>query len=143
VCISKMEWKTYPKRRDVEYDDFVYCVEVPSGCIVTRRGKRTAISGNCIHRKAYHSLVQALNIDSEEIYKYPETKGRIKYLEKYLENDPKIIGKKRILKRLILFTALVERINLFTQFYILTSFSYHSRGLETIGALQKSTAQEE
>src|SRR5690606_33044704 len=54
VCISKMEWKTYPKRRDVEYDDFVYCVEVPSGCIVTRRGKRTAISGNCIHRKAYH-----------------------------------------------------------------------------------------
>jgi len=95
------------------------------------------------HRKSYHALVEALNIDIEEIYKYPETKGRIKYLEKYLENDPKIIGKKRILKRLILFTALVERISLFTQFYILTSFSYHSRGLETIGALQKSTAQEE
>lgn len=95
------------------------------------------------HRKSYHALVEALNIDIEEIYKYPETKGRIKYLEKYLENDPKIIGKKRILKRLVLFTVLIERISLFTQFYILTSFSHHNKGLETIGALQKSTAQEE
>lgn len=96
-----------------------------------------------VHRLSYHALVEALNIDSNDIHKYPETKGRIKYLEKYLEKDPKIIGKKRILKRLILFTTLIERISLFTQFYILTSYSYHSRGLDTIGALQKSTAQEE
>lgn len=95
------------------------------------------------HRKSYHHLVECLGIDVEDIYKHPATKGRVKYLEKYLEEDPKIIGKKRILKRLILFTALVERISLFTQFYILTSFSHNNKGLNAIASLQKSTAQEE
>lgn len=96
-----------------------------------------------IHRQSYHHLIECLGIDTDEINKYPATRGRVKYLEKYLIEDPKIIGKKRILKRLILFTALVERISLFTQFYILTSFSHNNKGLNAIAALQKSTAQEE
>ncbi|MDB4314568.1 ribonucleotide-diphosphate reductase subunit beta [bacterium] len=95
------------------------------------------------HRRSYHSLLENLKIDPKEIYDYAATKGRIEYLTKYLETDPKIIGKKRILKKLVLFTTLVERVSLFTQFYILMSYSRANKGLKTISSLQQSTATEE
>lgn len=96
-----------------------------------------------VHRRSYHSLLEALKIDPKEIYEHPQTKGRINYLSKHLEEDPKIIGKKRILKKLVLFTSLVERVSLFTQFYILMSFAKANKGLKTLSALQQSTAIEE
>lgn len=95
------------------------------------------------HRRSYHSLLENLKINPKEIYQFPSAQGRVDYLSKYLENDPKIIGKKRVLKKLVLFTALVERISLFTQFYILMSYARANRGLETISALQQTTATEE
>ncbi len=95
------------------------------------------------HRRSYHSLAENLNVDLDDINKYTALKGRIEYLGKYIENDPKIIGKKRILKKLVLFTSLVERCSLFTQFYILMSYAYNNKGLKTISALQESTAIEE
>ena len=95
------------------------------------------------HRRSYHSLAENLNIDIEEVSKYEVLKGRIEYLAKYIQTDSKIIGKKRILKKLVLFTSLVERCSLFTQFYILMSYAYRNRGLKTISALQESTALEE
>lgn len=96
-----------------------------------------------VHRRSYHSLLEALNIDPNEVYRYPQTSGRISYLTKHLEEDPKIIGKKRILKKLVLFTSLVERVSLFTQFYILMSYAKRNKGLKTVSALQQSTAIEE
>jgi ribonucleoside-diphosphate reductase beta chain len=95
------------------------------------------------HRRSYHSLLENLKINPQEVFDHPATKGRIEYLTKYLENDPKIIGRKRILKKLVLFTALVERVSLFTQFYILMSYSKANKGLKTISSLQQSTATEE
>lgn len=95
------------------------------------------------HRRSYHALLENLRIDPNEINHRQETKGRIDYLTKYLEVDPKIIGKKRVLKKLVLFTALIERISLFTQFYILMSYAKRNRGLKIISSLQQSTAQEE
>jgi len=95
------------------------------------------------HRRSYHSLAEILNVDIDDIQNHEALKGRIEYLSKYIETDPKIIGKKRILKKLVLFTSLVERCSLFTQFYILMSYAYHNRGLKTISALQESTALEE
>ncbi len=95
------------------------------------------------HRRSYHSLAECLGVSLDDIDKYEALKGRVEYLTKYLQNDPKIIGKKRILKKLILFTSLVERCSLFTQFYILMSYAYNNRGLKTISALQESTAIEE
>lgn len=95
------------------------------------------------HRRSYHSLLENLKINPDEINDHEATRGRINYLSKYLETDPKIIGKKRILKKLVLFTSLVERISLFTQFYILMSYSRSNRGLKTVSSLQQSTAQEE
>lgn len=95
------------------------------------------------HRRSYNALSQILNVDSDSIKEHKALEGRVKYLSKYLEKDPKIIGKKRILKKLVLFTSLVERCSLFTQFYILMSYAYRNRGLKTISALQESTAIEE
>lgn len=95
------------------------------------------------HRRSYHALAEALNVDTDNIQEYEALKGRIAYLAKYIETDPKIIGKKRVLKKLVLFTSLVERCSLFTQFYILMSYAYRNRGLKTISALQESTAIEE
>jgi ribonucleoside-diphosphate reductase beta chain len=95
------------------------------------------------HRRSYHSLAEALGVSVDNLDSYEALKGRINYLTKYVEPDPKIIGKKRVLKKLVLFTALVERCSLFTQFYILMSYAYRNRGLKTISALQESTALEE
>jgi len=95
------------------------------------------------HRRSYHSLSEQLNINNEEIKNHKALQGRVNYLQKYLEKDPKIIGKKRILKKLVLFTSLVERCSLFTQFYIIMSYAYRNRGLKTMSALQESTAIEE
>lgn len=95
------------------------------------------------HRRSYHSLNEELGVNVEEAKNHPALQGRINYLSKYLEKDPKIIGKKRLLKKLTLFTSLVERGSLFTQFYILMSYAKHNKGLKTISALQQSTAIEE
>ncbi len=95
------------------------------------------------HRRSYSSLAEELKIDTDNIEIYPSLKGRLNYLTKYLEKDPKIIGKKRILKKLVLFTSLIEKGSLFTQFYGLMSFAKRNKGLKTISALQQSTATEE
>jgi ribonucleoside-diphosphate reductase beta chain len=95
------------------------------------------------HRRSYHSLLENLKINPQEIHEHPVLEDRVAYLTKYLEKDPKIVGKKRILKKLILFTTLVERVSLFTQFYILMSFAKANHGLKTISSLQQTTATEE
>lgn len=95
------------------------------------------------HRRSYHALAKELGINLDEIHDHKALEGRIKYLTKHLERDPKIIGKKHILKKLVLFTSLTERISLFTQFYILMSYAFHNKGLQTISALQSSTCVEE
>ena len=95
------------------------------------------------HRRSYASLAEELKIDTDNLAGEPALEGRIKYLKKHLEKDPKIIGKKRVLKKLVLFTSLVERCSLFTQFYGLMSFAKRNKGLKTISALQQSTATEE
>lgn len=95
------------------------------------------------HRRSYHSLADEIGVNVAEIDEHPILRDRLSYLNKHLEKDPRIIGKKRILKKLILFTALVERGSLFTQFYILMSYAKHNRGLKTISSLQMTTASEE
>ena len=97
------------------------------------------------HARSYRALADALGLTGmlDDILDLPVVGDRIKYLTKYLENDPKVIGKKRILKTLVLFTALVEKGSLFTQFYILMSYSQRNRGLKSISKLQRTTATEE
>lgn len=96
-----------------------------------------------IHRRAYHSLVENLKINLSEINDHPALAGRLNYLTKHLEKDSRLIGRRHVLKKIVLFTSLVERISLFTQFYILMSFSRKKKQLNTIASLQQSTAKEE
>lgn len=95
------------------------------------------------HRRSYHSLANELKIDTDNLEENPALQGRIAYLNKHLEQDSRIIGKKRVLKKLVLFTALVERCSLFLHFYILMSFAKSNKGLKTISALQATTCKEE
>jgi ribonucleotide reductase beta subunit family protein with ferritin-like domain len=95
------------------------------------------------HRRSYFSLANQLGLSVNDIDKYPALKGRVAYLTKHLQKDPKVTGEKRKLKKIVLFSSLVERCSLFTQFYILMSYAKRNRGLKTISALQESTAIEE
>lgn len=96
-----------------------------------------------VHRISYHSLAEIIGVKRDEAEEHQVLRDRIKYLNKHLEEDPKLIGKKRKLKKVVLFTTLVERCSLFTQFYILMSFSKRVSKLKGIGKLQISTATEE
>ena len=144
VIIRPVNTRVYPKRQIIGYDDMVYCVTVPDGAIVTRRSGCVSIQGNCVHAQSYRFLVQALNLtdDFENIQEIPCMKGRIEYLNKHLSKTytPK---EKQVLKKLVLFTALVERISLFSQFYIIMSFDRNNKGLKTLYSLQSTTAREE
>lgn len=95
------------------------------------------------HRRSYHALAEQVGINVDLMMSHALLRDRLIYLSKHLVDDPKIIGKKRILKKLILFTSLVERGSLFTQFYILMSYAKRNKGLKTISSLQQSTATEE
>lgn len=95
------------------------------------------------HRRSYHSLGEQLNVSTDDIDKYPVLLNRLKYLNKHLEKDPRIVGKRQILKKITLFSALVEKGGLFTSFYLLMSWDKHKKGLPTISSLQQSTAAEE
>lgn len=95
------------------------------------------------HRRSYHSLGEELKVSTNDIEKHPILADRLKYLNKHLEKDPRVTGKRQILKKIILFSALVEKGGLFTSFYLLMSWDKHKKGLPTISALQQSTAAEE
>lgn len=95
------------------------------------------------HRRSYFSLAEGLGLSVDDIERFPVLQGRIKYLSKHLERDSRIIGDRHKLKKIVLFSSLVERCSLFTQFYILMSYSYRGRGLSKISGLQESTAIEE
>lgn len=96
------------------------------------------------HRISYNALNKQLKIDvDKEIEKNKILKDRVNYLQKYLKPVSGLNKETAMLRKLILFTALVERASLFTQFYILMSYSKHNKGLKTMSALQKSTAIEE
>jgi len=98
-----------------------------------------------VHAQSYRALAEALGLQEgfQNIMKEPVLKGRVNYLQKYLNTSDEDTHKSRTLKKLVLFTALVERASLFSQFYILMSYANSNRGLKTIASLQASTAAEE
>lgn len=109
-------------------------------------GEVGSIFGNSevVHAQSYRFLMEALNLTNlfESIDSIPCMKGRIEYLSKHLSktNTPK---DRQVLKKLMLFTALVERVSLFSQFYIVMSFNNAKKGLKTLYSLQSVTATEE
>ncbi len=102
-------------------------------------------SSEVTHSQSYRALAEALGLQEgfENIMKEPVLRGRVNYLQKYLNISEEDTHKSRTLKKLVLFTALVERASLFSQFYILMSYANSNKGLKTIASLQSSTATEE
>ena len=74
------------------------------------------------HFRFYSKLLEdlGLNREFEEALKAPEIKGRVNYLRKYLSNDT--TSNEDYIKHLILFTLLIERVSLFSQFLIIKLF---------------------
>lgn len=109
--------------KTVEYNGYVYCVEVESGMILTRRNGRTFIAGNCVHNRAYERLLKELNMEYifEENLKLECIQNRVKYLKKYTHKYYKD-SKKQYLYAIILFSLFVENVSLFSQFYIIAWF---------------------
>jgi len=102
-----------------------------------------------VHRISYAQLMESLYINPQDVKLYPVLNDRINYLTKYLKYaktdgvESDFIEQRRKLKKLCLFTTLVEKCSLFTQFYILMSFAKNDKGLKSISSLQQSTAIEE
>ena len=97
------------------------------------------------HGQAYETLSEALGLDYSEIESVQQLRDRISYLVKYTSNikDDKLTSEENLLKKVVLFTALMERVSLFTQFYIIMSFNNCKKGLKGMYSLNLSTAREE
>ena len=120
LIMAKCEKYEYPDREEVDYDDFVYCVEVPTGCVVVRRNKKVCISGNCRHSEAYARLLEVLGHvnEFEHILDIPVFKKRYHVLKDYLNEN-----KDNIMEKLLFFTLVVENASLFSQFATILYFS--------------------
>lgn len=73
----------------------VYCVQVPSTFLITRNGKTTVISGNCVHAKSYSSIFSTLvsSKDIEETFRWSRENEFLKkkaaiVLKYYRGDDP-------------------------------------------------------
>lgn len=67
----------------------VYGIEVPSHFLVVSAGRRTVISGNCVHAKSYSSIFSTLN-----------TKTEIEEIFEWTANNPYLQKKAEIIKHI-------------------------------------------
>lgn len=104
----------------------------------------TMASNEVVHGKAYSKLLEVLGIDSsfEEILELDIIKGRVNYLKKYLHKFHSD-NKKQFIYSLILFTAFVENIALFSQFYTIAWFGKYKNVLKDTNKQVEYTSREE
>ena len=113
-------WRTYPNRKEVDYDGSIHCVSVPTQNIVSRRNGKVAVTGNTVHIAAYSHLLDTLGMPEEEysaFLKYKEMKDKYDYMQSFNVND-----KHEIAKTLAAFGAFTEGLQLFASFAILMNF---------------------
>lgn len=129
-----------------EYTGNVYCVTVPSGMLLTRYNDTTFISGNSEvrHMDAYSHLLEILGIEDEfeEVTEVPAIKGRMEYLEKYLEGADSD-DERAYAQSVLLFSTFVEHVSLFSQFLIMTSFDKYEKKFKGISNAVEATSKEE
>lgn len=96
------------------------------------------------HMDAYSHLLDKLGIaeDFEEVTEVPAMKGRIEYLDEYLEgsesDDPE-----EYVRSILLFSTFVEHVSLFSQFLIMTSFDKYEKKFKGISNAVEATSKEE
>ena len=137
--ITKNNKTTYPYVKEVEYDDMVYCVTVPSGNIITRRNQHVAVSGNCTHSEAYSKLLEVLNYedDFKKLLEIPVFKKKLELIEEAMTSKTDIIEK------LLFFTIVIENSSLFSQFANILSFSRFKGLMKNVANIINWTASDE
>ena len=130
VTFSDRFQTTYPHKEEVQYDGYVYCVSVDKQNIVSRRGGRIAITGNCIHAEAYNYLSETLGInDFEAFLQDPAAMAKFNSLV-----DARDENEQDIARSLAVFSAFAEGVSLFSSFAVLMRFPAFNKmkGLGTI-----------
>lgn len=96
------------------------------------------------HQLAYKRLLKELGLmkDFENLLEVPQIKGRIAYLNKYLDGV-KSRDNRTYTKSLMLFSLFVEHVSLFSQFLIMLSVHKEENLLSGFSNVVDSTMQEE
>ena len=128
LCITPRDIVTYPKRVEVDYDDYVYCVTVPSGCIIVRRNKGVVVSGNCRHSDAYARLIEVMGYNDEfkKLLEIPVFKKKLELFEKHFGPDIDFVDK------LFFFVIVIENSSLFSQFANILAMSRFKGAMKNI-----------
>jgi hypothetical protein len=119
VSFVKTSITTYPHREEVDYKDKVYCVTVPDGNIVVRRHGRVAISGNCVHQRAYALLNDTLGLPDSEysiFLEYKEMLNKVDFMRDIDISTPNGIA------LALVTTVLNEGVSLFASFAMLLNY---------------------
>ena len=140
IMIDEKDECRYSQKEEVEYDNFVYCVEVPTGCVVVRRNGKSYISGNCRHSEAYARLLEVLGHvnEFEHILDIPVFKKRYHVLKDYLNEN-----KDNIMEKLLFFTLVVENASLFSQFATILYFSRFKGYMKNVANIISWSSTEE
>lgn len=149
VWVGENLWKTYPHRKNVEYDDKVYCVSVEHENLVTRREGKISFTGNTIHSQAYSYLNETLDLTNFEAFIHvPEITEKFDLLmdvsKDYDPNDLKSSAEARldVAKSLAVFSAFAEGVSLFSSFAVLYSFQMRNM-LKGMGQQMKYSVRDE
>lgn len=96
------------------------------------------------HERAYAQLLDTLGLNDkfEQLLEVPAIKGRINYLNKYLDGtrskDDRVYT-----KTILLFSMFIEHVSLFSQFLIIMSFNKEKNLLSGISNVVEATSLEE
>ncbi|TKX56873.1 ribonucleotide reductase, partial [Halorubrum sp. SS7] len=96
------------------------------------------------HMDAYSHLLDVLGItdDFEQVTEEPAMKKRIEYLDEYLDRSESDDEREYVMS-ILLFSAFVEHVSLFSQFLIMTSFDKHEKKFTGIANAVEATSKEE
>jgi ribonucleotide reductase beta subunit family protein with ferritin-like domain len=130
LTVSNYPYTTYPYRKEVAYDGYVYCVSVPSQNVVSRRNGKVAFTGNSIHAEGYDYLNVELGLEDYEAFLKDET--AMAKLERLKEIKGDSLQDKA--RSLAIFSACTEGTSLFSSFVILANMSRfgYMRGVKNI-----------
>jgi hypothetical protein len=141
VTFTYRDYKQYPHRKLVDYEDLVYCVTMPKGTVVTRRNGRVSIQGNCTHILGYKRLNDTLGYDSEEFMSeflnYKEMKDKHEFMIDNVQLKTPTEIAKYLAKQVLL-----EGVQLFASFAMLLSYSKEGKLPGMVSVNQWSIADE-
>ena len=96
------------------------------------------------HMDAYSHLLDILGIEDEfeEVTEVPAIKGRMEYLDEYLDGASSE-DREEYARAILLFSTFVEHVSLFSQFLIMTSFDKYEKKFKGISNAVEATSKEE